>query len=77
MKERKGECEQGRGRERGRERERERERERIPSRLHPVSAEPDAGLELTNPWDHDRSRNPELDASPTEPPGRLCVYISV
>ena len=42
--------------------ERERERERIPSRLHPVSAEPDAGLELTNPWDHDRSRNPESDA---------------
>ena len=30
----------GRGRERG--------RERIPSRLHAVSAEPDAGLELTN-----------------------------
>ena len=32
--------EQGRGRDRG--------RERIPSRLHAVSAEPDAGLELTN-----------------------------
>ena len=32
----------------GAEKERERERERIPSRLHPVSTEPDAGLELTN-----------------------------
>ena len=31
-----------------REREREAERERIPSRLHTVSTEPDAGLELTN-----------------------------
>ena len=31
---------QGRGRERG--------RERIPSRVWAVSAEPDAGLELTN-----------------------------
>ena len=29
-------------------RERGRETERSPSRLHPVSAEPDAGLELTN-----------------------------
>ena len=28
--------------------QRERERERIPSRLCSVSAEPDAGLELTN-----------------------------
>ena len=28
--------------------QRERERERIPSRLRTVSAEPDAGLELTN-----------------------------
>ena len=36
------EHEQGRGRERG--------RERIPSRLHVVSTEPDAGLELTN-WE--------------------------
>ena len=35
-------CEQGRGREKGRG------RERIPSRLCIVSAEPDAGLELTN-----------------------------
>ena len=32
----------------GAEREREREGERIPSRYHAVSAEPDAGLELTN-----------------------------
>ena len=39
--------------QRDREREREREsrggaRERIPSRLHAISAEPDAGLNLTN-----------------------------
>ena len=34
--------------ERDRERERERERERIPSRLHTVSAEPEAGLKLMN-----------------------------
>ena len=27
---------------------RERVRERIPSRFHPVSTEPDVGLELTN-----------------------------
>ena len=31
----------------GRDREREEERERIPRRLHTVSAEPHAGLELT------------------------------
>ena len=49
------------GRERGRERElageeqrererkREREGERIPSRLHTVRTEPDAGLNPTNP----------------------------
>ena len=37
-----------RGRERERERERETETERIPSRLHAVSMEPDAGLQLTN-----------------------------
>ena len=30
------------------ERERERERERIPSRLHTVSTEPDAGLKPTS-----------------------------
>ena len=34
--------------ERQGEGQRERERERIPSRLHTVSAEPDAGLELMN-----------------------------
>ena len=38
----------GGGGEREREREREREAERIPSRLLTVSAEPDAGLKLTN-----------------------------
>ena len=37
-----------REKERGRGRERERERERMPSRLHAVSTEPSAGLELTN-----------------------------
>ena len=31
-----------------REGQRQREGERIPSRLHTVSTEPDAGLELTN-----------------------------
>ena len=31
-----------------RERERERERERIPSRLHALGAEPDAGLDPRN-----------------------------
>ena len=30
------------------EEQRERKRERTPSRLHTVSTEPDAGLELTN-----------------------------
>ena len=41
---------QGRDKKRGGERERERERESpsVPSRLHIVSAEPDAGLKLTN-----------------------------
>ena len=34
-------------REGGREEERVRERERIPCRLHTVSMEPEAGLELT------------------------------
>ena len=43
---------------------RERERERIPSRLRAVSAEPDAGVELTNCG----SREP--DAQPAEPPTR-------
>ena len=31
-----------------RERETERQRERLPSRLHAISTEPNAGLELTN-----------------------------
>ena len=57
-----------REREREREREiaeegrRERERDRIPSRLHAVSTEPDAGFEPTKPQDHDLSRNQESDA---------------
>ena len=34
---------------------RERRRERIPSRLHAVSTEPNAGLDLTNLRDHDLS----------------------
>ena len=42
------ERETERQRDRERERKRERERERIPSRLCTVSAEPDAGLNLTN-----------------------------
>ena len=53
----------GRGRERG--------RERIPSRLHTVSAEPDAGLHLMNcESDHDQSQNQESDVRLTEPPRR-------
>ena len=43
----------------GEEGQRER-REGILIRLHAVSDEPDAGLDLTN-WDHDLSRNQELD----------------
>ena len=54
---------------RGREGERERERERIPSRLHIVSTELDAGLELTNreimTWAEIKS---QTDVQPTEPP---------
>ena len=42
--------------------ERERGRVRIPSRLHTVSTERDAGLELTKPGDCDLSRNQEWDA---------------
>ena len=38
-----------RERERERDRERDRERERENPRLHTVSAEPDAGLELMKP----------------------------
>ena len=45
---------------RGRERERERERERIPSRLRIGSAEPNAGLDPTEP--QDLSQNQESDA---------------
>ena len=44
-------CKQGLGGERERERERgewERGREGIPSRLHAVSMEPNAGLDVTN-----------------------------
>ena len=41
--------------------QRERGRERISSKLHAVSTEPDAGLELTKPWDHDLSKNQEPD----------------
>ena len=52
-------------RQRGREREpehrrgRERGTERIPSRLYAISGEPDTGLDLTNPGDHDLSQNQE------------------
>ena len=50
MREREHKWGKGRQRERERERDRDRDRERqrIPSRLHTVSMEPDAGLELTN-----------------------------
>ena len=40
--------ERERQRERTEEGQRERDRDRIPSRLHTVSTESDAGLELTN-----------------------------
>ena len=36
--------------------------ETIPSRLHTVSTEPDAGFNLVNPWDHDPNRNQDSDA---------------
>ena len=42
--------------------QRQRERESISSRLHVVSTEPDAGLELTKPWDPHLSQNQESDA---------------
>ena len=45
-----------------REGQRERERERIPIRLHAVSTEPNEGLELKKPGDHDLSRNQESEA---------------
>ena len=37
------------------EEQREGERERIPSRLHTANAEPDSGLKLRKPPDHDLS----------------------
>ena len=40
-------TEREREREREREKQRERERKRIPSRVHTVSTEPNAGLDLT------------------------------
>ena len=46
---------------RGRDREREGQR-RIPSRLCPARTEPDVGLKLMKPRDHDLSRNQESDA---------------
>ena len=42
--------------------QRERERERIPNMFCSVSTEPDVGLELTKPRDHDLSQDRELDA---------------
>ena len=37
-----------------------RERERILSRLCTVSTEPDAGLQLSEPWDHDLELKPRV-----------------
>ena len=48
-------------------REREKERERIPSRLHVVSTEPNAGLEHTN-YEIMTWADTESDLSLTEPP---------
>ena len=48
--------------------QRERRRERIPSRLYAVSAEPNAGLRLTNCEILIMTQNQELDTEPTEPP---------
>ena len=39
-----------------------REGERIPSRFHAVSTEPEKGLDLMKPPDHDLSQNQESDA---------------
>ena len=50
------------------------ERKRIPSRLHSVSTEPNAGLDL---WDHNLSQDQESDASPTEPPRRPILKMSI
>ena len=52
---------------------RERGKERIPSGLCALSAEPNRGLELLQPRDHDLSPNQESDAQPTEPPGAPIV----
>ena len=41
--------------------QREKEREKILSRLHTVSTEPDVGLKLMKPKDHDQNRNQEMD----------------
>ena len=51
----------GRGRGRGRESQAD----------SPVSVDPKWGL-ISWLWDHDLSRNQELDAQPTEPPRHLC-----
>ena len=49
-------------------REEQKEREaKIPSRLHTVSSEPDAGLKPMKLRDHDLSQNQELDTQLTEP----------
>ena len=48
-KERESACKLGRGREREREGGRKKGRERIPSWFQVVRAEPDVGLDLTNP----------------------------
>ena len=38
------------------------EKERILSKFHAASMEPDVGLQLTRPLDHDLSGNQESDA---------------
>ena len=43
---------------------REREGERIPSRLHAVHTEPDAGTELASPGDHGLRRSEEGTLNP-------------
>ena len=49
--------------------EAERERERIPSRLHAVSTELNAGLKLTNSCNQGLSRNQEWDTNQLSHPG--------
>ena len=57
--------------------ERQRERPRIPSRLRAVTAEPDAGLDLSI-LDQDLNRDQESEAPPTELPRRpLCGQCPV